>query len=50
MMSHAGLKPFKCEHCDKCFPTTDQLKRHAETHNTTKDISCEQVGFYDILS
>ena len=42
---HTGIRPFKCEHCDKSFASSKTLKIHLDTHRTTKDFSCEEEYF-----
>lgn len=33
MNRHDGLRPWKCEKCDKDFVRQDDLKKHAEKHD-----------------
>ena len=33
-------KPFKCRHCDKCYPFKSQLSSHEITHTNQQDYKC----------
>ena len=38
---HEGLRPYKCEKCDKTFGVRERLKRHFETvHEGKKKYQC----------
>ncbi|XP_063441644.1 zinc finger protein 773-like [Mytilus trossulus] len=41
---HAGVKPFKCDQCDKMFTRKYHLERHLMMHAGTKDYQCEYCG------
>lgn len=32
MRTHSGLKPYKCEICEKSFTVSNALKKHIRTH------------------
>lgn len=44
LCSHVGLKPFKCDQCDKAFTRKYHLERHMEMHAGTKNFQCEYCG------
>mgnify|MGYP002153748899 CR=1 FL=1 len=39
MFIHAGVKPFKCTSCGRCFRRKDHLKIHALTHVNINDMA-----------
>ncbi|CAC5419816.1 KRAB [Mytilus coruscus] len=41
---HAGVKPFKCDQCDKMFTRKYHLERHLMMHAGTKDYQCKYCG------
>jgi len=38
--THTGEKPYKCQHCDTSFTTSEQLKLHERTHTGKKPHKC----------
>lgn len=39
--NHAGVKPYKCTHCDKRFNTPSHRADHEESHSTERKYQCE---------
>ena len=37
-------KRFKCDICDKAYPTTNKLKNHTVTHSGTRNFECSRCG------
>lgn len=42
MNMHLGLKPYKCEICEKAFSAKKYLQAHTESHG--KPVKCEKCG------
>lgn len=41
---HQGIKPFKCEQCDKQFSRKTHLERHLISHSDSKPFCCLHCG------
>lgn len=41
---HQGLKPFKCELCDRSFAKRSHLERHIHAHSQDKPLHCSFCG------
>ena len=41
MTTHDGVKPFKCEICEKNFARSDSLSAHMTKHAGVKPFKCE---------
>ncbi len=41
---HTGLRPYKCEYCEKAFIQKSQLDDHRRTHTGEKPFQCEICG------
>lgn len=41
IVSHSGIKPFKCTECNKCFSRRPNLNEHMRAHKDDYDIRCE---------
>lgn len=44
LTSHVGIKPYKCEHCNKFFARKYHLERHVVVHTGIKEYQCEYCG------
>ena len=41
IVSHSGIKPFKCNECNKCFSRRPNLNEHMRAHRDDYDLRCE---------
>ena len=42
---HEGLKPYKCDKCDKAFPSNGNLQTHIKiAHTKTGSVKCKICG------
>lgn len=42
---HKGLKPFKCDYCDKAFAEKGTLKVHLRSHSSICYYNCEYCPY-----
>lgn len=40
MVTHSGMKPFKCPRCHKSFGRKDKMIRHMRIHDINKSFTC----------
>jgi len=43
-MTHTGIKPFQCPHCDKAFSLKTSLNTHIRLHTGEKPYKCSACG------
>lgn len=44
IISHTGIKPYKCKICNKFFTRRPHLREHERTHTNSFQYSCSRCG------
>lgn len=49
-LTHSGLKPFQCQHCDKAYAQSNDLCKHLRTHLGPNIYKCDIEGCSEAFS